>query len=76
LSENSPSTIPFWGGKPKSFRVHVSKIEAYAKFIGIGDVFDPRLMASCPPWLEFAVIDITKPENQTLVHLYKANKKL
>jgi len=56
--------------------VYVSKIEAYAKFMGIGDALDPVLMVNCPTKLEFAVIDITSPTSMPLVELYKANKNL
>ena len=33
-------------------------------------------METCPTQSEFVEIDITKPENQTHINLYKANKKL
>jgi hypothetical protein len=54
----------------------VSKIEAYAEFMGIGDSLDPIMMANCPTKLEFVVIDIKNPTNMPLVQMYKANKKL
>jgi hypothetical protein len=54
----------------------VSKIEAYAEFMGIGDALDPILMANCPTKSEFAEIDVTNPTNLPLVELYKANKKI
>ncbi len=56
--------------------MYVSKIEAYAKFLGIGDALDPVMMANCPTKLEFTLIDLTNPVNVPLVELYKANKKL
>ena len=40
------------------------------------EALDPTMMENCPTWSEFAVLDITKPENQVLVDLYMANKKL
>ena len=76
MTDNSLSKIPYWDGKAESFGVFVSKIEAYAKFLGIGDALDPVLMANCPTRSEFAVIDVTSPTNLPLVELYKANKKL
>ena len=56
--------------------MYVSKIEAYAKFMGVGDLLDPVLMANCPTKSEFVVIDVMNPTNVPLVELYKANKKL
>ena len=76
MSKSSLSKIPFWDGKAKSFRVYVSKIEAYAEFVGVGDSLDPVLMEKCPTRSEFAALDITRPDNQTLVDLSKVNKKL
>jgi hypothetical protein len=76
MTKNSLSKIPYWDGKTESFGLYISKIEAYVKFIGIGDALDPALMANCPTKLEFAAIDITNPTNMPLVELYKANKKL
>ena len=63
MNENSLSKIPCWDGKAESFGVYVSKIEAYAKFMGVGDAMDPVLMVNCPTRIEFAEIGITKPEN-------------
>ena len=76
MTDNILSKIPFWDEKPESYRVYVSKIKAYAKFIGVGDALDPVLMKNCPTWLEFALLDFTRPNNQQLVNLYQANKKL
>ena len=76
MSESCLSKIPYWDGKAKSFGVNVSKIKAYAKFVGVGDALDPDLMKNCPTWSEFVVLDITRPNNQQLVELYVANKKL
>ena len=45
MSNNSLSKIPYGDGKAESFGVYVSKIEAYAKFMGFGDALDPELMA-------------------------------
>ncbi len=64
------------GGKAKSFGVYASKIEAYAKLVDVGDALDPLLMKNSPTWLEFAVLGVTRPNNQQLVKLYWANKKL
>ncbi len=69
------SRNPFWDWKANSFGVYVSKIDAYVKFIGVGDALDPVLMKNCPTQLEFAVLNITRPVNQQLVELYWANKK-
>jgi hypothetical protein len=56
--------------------VYLSKIEAYAEFVGIGNAFDPILMVNCLTWLEFTALGMIRPDNQTLVDLCKANKKL
>ena len=40
MFESSLSKIPFWDGKVKSFGVYVSKIEAYAEFMDMGDALD------------------------------------
>ena len=76
MSKSGLSKIPYWDGKAESFRVYISKIKAYAKFVGTGDALDPVLMKNCPTWLEFAVLDVTRPDNQQLVELYRAKKKL
>ena len=54
MTDNSLSKIPYWDGKSESFGVYVSKIEAYAEFMGVGDALDPVLMANCPTKSEFA----------------------
>ena len=56
--------------------MYISTIKAYAKFIGVGVALDLVMMENCPTQSEFAVLNITMPENQTLVNLYKENKKL
>ena len=76
MTDNSLSKIPYWDGKAESFGVYVSKIEAYAECMGVGDALDPVLMENCPTKSEFATIDLTNPTNMPLVELYKANKKL
>ncbi len=76
MSKRSLSKIPFWDGKARSFGVYVSKIEAHVELIGVGDALDPVLIKKYPTWLEFVVLDITKPYNQQLVELYLASKKL
>ncbi len=76
MSENNLSKIPFWDGKAKSFGVYISKIEAYAEFIGMWDTLDPVLLKNCATSLEFMVLDITRPNNHQFVKLYWANKKL
>ena len=76
MSKSSLGKISLWDRKVKSFGVYVSKIMAYAEFVGVGDALDPILMKNCPTWLEFVVLDITRPINQQLVELYPANKKL
>ena len=48
MTDNSLSKIPYWDGKVESFDVYISKIKAYAKFMGIEDALDPVLMANCP----------------------------
>ena len=70
------SKILYWDGKAESFFVYISKIEVYAKFLGIGDALDTVLMANCPTRLEFTEIDVMSPASLPLVELYKANKKL
>jgi hypothetical protein len=67
MTYNSLSKIPYRDGKVESFGVYVSKIEAYAKFMGFGDALDPILMANCPTKSEFAVIDITNPTKMPFV---------
>jgi len=76
MTNNSLSKIPYWDGTTESFGVYVSKIEAYAEFMGIGDALDPDVMANCLTRKDFTVIDVTIPTNLPLVELYKANKKL
>ena len=76
MTDNSLSKIPYWDGKVESFGVYISKIQAYAEFMGFGDALDPILMANCLTKSEFAVIDVTNPTNMPLVELYKVNKKL
>jgi hypothetical protein len=63
----------YWDKKAESLRVYVSKIQAYTKFIGMGDKLNPVLMMKCPTQLEYGAIDVMKSENLTLVDLYKAN---
>ena len=48
MTDNSLSKIPYWDGNAKSFGVYASKIEVYAKFLGIGDELDPVLITNCP----------------------------
>ena len=74
MANNSLSKIAYCEGKAESFGVYVSKIEAHAEFLGIGDALDPVLMANCPTRSEFAVIDVMVPTNQPLVELYKATR--
>ena len=76
MTDNSLSKIPYWDGKSESFWVYVSKIEAYAEFMGVGDALDPVLMANCPTKSESTALDVTDPSNLNLIELYKANKKL
>jgi hypothetical protein len=76
MTDNSLSKIPYWDRKAENCGVYISKIKAYAKFMGVEDVLDPVTMANCPTKSDFAVIDITNPTNVPLVELYKANKKL
>ena len=75
MSNNSLSKILYWDGKADGFRVYVSKIEAYAEFVGIGDALVPVLMGNCPTWLDLDENDAMNPDNQNPVGLYKANKK-
>ena len=63
MSEKRLSKIPFWDGKSKNFGAQVSKIEAYAEFVGIGNALDPILMENYPTWLEFMSLDIIRPDN-------------
>ena len=72
MSKSSLSKIPFWDGKAKSFGIYVSKIKAYAEFVGIEDALDSVLMVNCPTQLKFAALDITKPDNQILGNFYSA----
>lgn len=54
-------------GKAKSFGVFVSKIKTYAQFDAVGDAWDLVLIKSCPTHSEFVELNITSPDNQTLV---------
>ncbi len=76
MSKSGLSKILDWDGKTESFGVYVSKIEAYAKFLDMGDVLDTDLMQNFPTKLEFVVLDVTSPNNQQLAELYWANKEL
>ena len=76
MTDNSLSKIPYWDGKAESFGVYLSKIEAYAESIGVGDALDPVLIANCPTKSEFVEIVVTSPTNIPLVERHKANKKL
>ena len=76
MSKNSLSKISYWDKKAESLGVFIHKIQAYAKFIGVREGLNPILMMNCPTQLEYGAIDVVKPENQTLVDLYKANEKL
>ena len=76
MTYNSLSKTLYWDRKAKNFGVYVSKIEEYAKFMGIGDALDPLMMANCLTISEFVVIDITNHTNMPLVELYKASKNL
>jgi len=76
MTDNSLTKIPYWYEMAVSFGVYVSKIEAYAEFMSVGDALDPLLMANCPTRLEIADINVTSPANVLLVELYRANKKL
>ena len=73
MSENILSKIPFLDGNAKSFGVYATKIEAYAEFVGSRDALDPILMTNCPTLLELVALDVTMPDNQNLIDLYKAN---
>ena len=76
MSKNSLSKISYWDKKAESLGVFIHKIQAYAKFIGVREGLNPILMMNCPTQLEYGAIDVVKPENQTLVDLYKANETL
>ena len=76
MSGDSLSKIPYWDGKAGKFRLDISKIEACAEFVGVVDALDPALMESYPTQWEYAAFDIVKPQDQSLIELYKANKKL
>ena len=74
MSENSLGKILYWKKKAESLGVHVSKIQAYAKLIGVRGGSNPILMTKFPTRLEYGSIDAVKPENQTLVNMYKTMK--
>jgi hypothetical protein len=76
MSKSSLSKIPYRDVQAESFGVYVSKIKAYAEFVGVEDALDPVLMKNCPMSSEFAALDIIKSNNQVLIELYRANKKL
>ena len=56
--------------------MYVCKIQANAEFVCVRDKLNPVLMTKCPTQLGFGAIDVVKPENLTLVDLYKANEIL
>ena len=56
MTDNTLSKIPYWDGKAESFGVYVSKIKAYAEFMGVGDALDPVLMENCPTKSEFVAM--------------------
>jgi hypothetical protein len=70
MTDNSLSKIPHWDRNAESFGVYLSKIEAHAEIMGVGDVLN--LVANCPT----KSVDVTNPTNMPLVELYKANEKL
>jgi hypothetical protein len=76
MSENSLGKIPYWDEKVESLGVHVCKIQANAEFFCVRDKLNPFLMTKCPTKLGYGAIDVVKPENLTLVDLYKANEML
>ena len=53
-----------------------ARFRLIAKFFCVGDKINPVLMTKCPTQLEYGAIDVVKPENLTLVDLYKANEML
>jgi hypothetical protein len=65
MSVNNLSKIPYWDGKAKSFSIYISKIQAYAEFIGVGDALDPVLMENNPTRSQFVAVDVTNSDNLT-----------
>lgn len=65
MTYNSLSKITYWDGNAESSDVYVSKIEAYAKFMGIEDALDPVMMENCLTKSKFESIDITNPTNRS-----------
>ncbi len=55
------------GWKGGEFGVYVSKIEASAKFMGMGDAMDPVMMANCLTKSEFTLIETKNLTNVTLL---------
>jgi hypothetical protein len=76
MSEKCLGKIPYWDEKAESLGVHVCKIQADAEFIHVRDEMNPVLMLKCPSQLGYGTNDVVKPENPTLVNLYKANEIL
>jgi len=74
MSENSLGKIPYSDEKTESLRVHVCKIQANAEFFRVRDKLNPVLIMKCPTQPRYGAIDVTKPENLTLVNLYKSMK--
>jgi len=64
---NSLGMIPYWGMKAESLGLCVSKVQAFAKFIGMGDKMNLVLLTKCLTQLEYGAIVVAKPDNQTLV---------
>jgi hypothetical protein len=76
MSGHSLSQILYWNEKAESFEVDMREIRANAVIVDIGDEVDPVSMKNCPTWLEYVVLNITKPENQVPVGLYKVYMNL
>ena len=51
-------------------------IRVNADTVDIGDEVDPDSMKNCPTWLEYVVLNITKPANQVPVDLYQVYMNL
>jgi hypothetical protein len=76
MTNNCLSKSPCWDRKAESFSVYVSKIEAYAEFMGTGYALDPAMMVNGSTESEIAVIDVNNLTYMPLVELFKASKNL
>ncbi len=72
MSKSCLGKIPCQDKKAVSLELHVSKIKDFDKIMW--DALNPFLVINNPTQSELRTMDIAKPEDQTVAHLYKANE--